>query len=150
MAIYRRAIRPLLFALDAEASHRATIGLCRTAGSSGILRRAAKAHFGIKDPRLHTTVGGIEFPGPVGLAAGFDKNAEAALAVSKLGFGFVEVGSVSMHPSRGNSDRPRVWRLPLDEGLRIYYGCPNDGAEVVAARLRSIKLDVPLGVSLVE
>ncbi|WP_137045583.1 quinone-dependent dihydroorotate dehydrogenase [Pseudolabrys sp. FHR47] len=150
MAMYRRAIRPVLFALDAEASHRATIGLCRTAGSSVILRRAAKARFGIRDSKLHTTVAGIDFPGPVGLAAGFDKNAEAAPAMSELGFGSIEVGSVSLHSSKGNSDRPRVWRLPLDEGLRIYYGCPSDGAEVVAARLKSIKLDVPLGVSLVE
>jgi dihydroorotate dehydrogenase (fumarate)/dihydroorotate dehydrogenase len=109
-----------------------------------------KAQFGVKDPRLQSTVAGIGFPGPVGLAAGFDKNAEAIHATSKLGFGFVEVGSVSLHPSTGNPERPRIWRLPKDEGMRIHYGCPSDGALVVSERLRSRDIGVPLGVNLVE
>jgi dihydroorotate dehydrogenase len=150
MVLYRSAIRPLLFSLDAEASHRATIALCRMAGSVALAGHALNAKFGVKDTRLQTTVAGVKFPGPVGLAAGFDKNAEAVQTMSKLGFGFVEVGSVSLHPSAGNVGRPRIWRLPADEGLRIYYGCPSDGASVVSARLHSRKIGVPLGVNLVE
>jgi dihydroorotate dehydrogenase len=104
----------------------------------------------VRDPSLRTRVAGIEFPGPVGLAAGFDKNAEAIAVTSRMGFGFVEVGSVSEHPSAGNAARPRIWRLPADEALRVYYGCPNDGAELVSSRLRRQSLPVPLGVNVVE
>ena len=150
MAFYRRVVRPVLFSFDAELSHRATVTLCETIGRVALANGALEAHFGIKDPRLRTTVAGIKFPGPVGLAAGFDKNAQAIQTTSRLGFGFVEVGSVSEHPSTGNPERPRIWRLEADEGLRIHYGCPNDGAAIVSARLHSSKLGVPLGVNLVE
>lgn len=77
MAFYRSTVRPLLFSLDAELSHRATIALCRTVGRVSLAGNALKAQFGVRDSRLETTVVGINFPGPVGLAAGFDKNAEA-------------------------------------------------------------------------
>ncbi len=150
MELYRRTIRPLLFGLDAERSHRATLAACRTLGQSRLVLDALDRGFGIRDPRLRTTVAGIEFPGPLGLAAGFDKNAEAVEITSRLGFGFVEVGSVSEHPSAGNPGRPRVWRLPADEGLRVYYGCPNDGAAAVARRLSACRRAVPLGVNVVE
>lgn len=150
MTFYRSAVRPLLFALDAEASHRATIAVCRFAGSLAPVGAALALKFGRKDKCLKTTVAGLVFPSPVGLAAGFDKNAEALHTMSRLGFGFVEVGSVSLHPSRGNPERPRLWRLPADEGLRVHYGCPSDGAAAVAARLSSRRINVPLGVNLVE
>jgi dihydroorotate dehydrogenase (fumarate)/dihydroorotate dehydrogenase len=67
-----------------------------------------------------------------------------------LGFGFVEIGSVSEHASSGNAGRPRLWRLPADEALRVHYGCPNDGAAAIAERLRGQNFPVPLGVNLVE
>ncbi len=149
MDLYR-AVRPLLFRLDAEASHRATLRVAGALARSGAALGALERRFAVRDPRLRTTVAGIEFPGPVGLAAGFDKNAEAIAVTSRIGFGFVEVGSVSEHPSVGNAVRPRVWRLAADEALRVYYGCPNDGAEVVAARLAPQRLPVPLGVNVVE
>ncbi len=150
MDLYRAAIRPLLFRLDAETSHRATIHLARALAHSPAALGALERRLGVRDPRLRTTVAGIDFPSPVGLAAGFDKNAEVVAVTSRLGFGFVEVGSVSAHPSAGNAVRPRVWRLPADEALRVYYGCPNDGAEVVAARLARQTLPVRLGVNVVE
>jgi dihydroorotate dehydrogenase (fumarate)/dihydroorotate dehydrogenase len=99
---------------------------------------------------LRTAVAGIEFPGPLGLAAGFDKNAQAIEITSRLGFGFIEIGSVSEHPTAGNPERPRVWRLPADEGLRIHYGCPNDGAAIITKRLGANRSRVPLGINLVE
>ena len=150
MALYRNAVRPVLFCLDAELSHRATVTLCRTMARVALDRSAMDHLFGVKDARLCTTVAGIKFPAPVGLAAGFDKNAQTMQATSRLGFGFVEVGSVSEHPSAGNPERPRIWRLEADEGLRIHYGCPNDGAAIVSARVRSSKIAIPLGINLVE
>ena len=150
MDLYRSLVRPVLFCLDAELSHRTTVAACRRLGRAAFVRDALQRRFAVSDPRLRTTVAGIAFPGPVGLAAGFDKNAEATEITSRLGFGFVEIGSVSEHPSAGNPERPRLWRLPADEGLRIHYGCPNDGAATVAARIRASKIAVPLGVNLVE
>jgi dihydroorotate dehydrogenase len=149
MDLYR-AVRPLLFRLDAETSHRATLGLARALARSRTIVAALERRLAVRHPSLRTSVAGIDFPGPVGLAAGFDKNAEAVAVTSRIGFGFVEVGSVSEHPSAGNAARPRVWRLPADAALRVYYGCPNHGAEVVSARLRRQRLPVPLGVNVVE
>src|SRR5262252_6735821 len=112
MDLYRNAVRPLLFRLSAETSHRATLRVAGALAQSRAALGALERRFAIGDPRLRTTVVGIDFPGPVGLAGGFDKNGEAVAVTSRLGFGFVEVGSVSEHPSAGNAVRPRVWRLP--------------------------------------
>jgi dihydroorotate dehydrogenase (fumarate)/dihydroorotate dehydrogenase len=150
MDLYHDAVRPLLFRLDAETSHRATLRVAGALAKSRTALGALERRFAIRDPRLRTKVAGVDFPGPVGLAAGFDKNGEAVAITSRLGFGFVEVGSVSAHPSAGNAARPRVWRLPADEALRVYYGCPSDGIAAVAARIALQRLPVPLGVNVVE
>jgi dihydroorotate dehydrogenase len=149
MGIYR-AVRPFLFACDAEWTHRATMALCGTLSRSNVVLQMLQRQFAIRDGRLETTVAGLKFGGPVGLAAGFDKRGVAIDVVSRLGFGFVEVGSVSAQPSGGNPDRPRIWRLPADEGLRVYYGCPNDGAAMTVARLQKSRSKVPVGINLVE
>ena len=91
--------------------------------------RAARDH-----ARLRVSAFGLEFPNPVGLAAGFDKNAEVADAALRLGFGFVEVGSITPRPQSGNP-RPRVFRLPADDGLINRLGFNNEGVEAVRARL---------------
>ncbi|MBB5517260.1 quinone-dependent dihydroorotate dehydrogenase [Amphiplicatus metriothermophilus] len=112
--------------LDPETAHRLTV-------------RALAAGFGPRpdipaDPRLETSVAGLRFSNPLGLAAGFDKNAEAADAMLDLGFGFVEVGAVTPRPQPGNP-RPRVFRLTEDLAVVNRYGFNNDGLEAVAARL---------------
>src|SRR5579871_707486 len=103
MDIYRAVVRPLLFRLDAETSHRATLSAARALGRSRPVLGALERRLGVREPSLRTQVAGIEFPGPVGLAGGFDKNGEAVAVTSRIGFGFVEVGSVSEHPSAGNA-----------------------------------------------
>jgi dihydroorotate dehydrogenase len=85
----------------------------------------------------------------LGLAAGYDKNARATPLLSSLGFGHVEVGSVSAYPSAGNP-APRLWRIPADEGIVVYYGVPNEGAERVRARLADNPHAVPVGVNIVN
>ena len=149
-SLYRSVVRPALFALDAERSHRLAVIASRFAGSMPMAPALLKACFGRHLPVLRTTVAGLDFPSPVGLAAGFDKNAETCRTMASLGFGFIEIGSVSADPSPGNQYKPRLWRLEPDEALRVHYGCPSDGAERVAARLRGATIDVPLGINVVE
>src|SRR5215217_4551975 len=142
-----RFVRPVLFRLDPERAHDLTVRAGELASRSRIACRALAAlDF---DPRLAVEVAGIRFPSPLGLAAGFDKSARAVPLLSVLGFGHVEVGSVSMDPSAGNP-RPRLFRLPGERAIAVAYGVPNDGAERVAARLAGQRAAVPLGVNVVS
>lgn len=113
--------------LDPEIAHRLTVRALAT--GRGPAPRIEIA------PSLATKVAGIEFPNPLGLAAGFDKNAEAANGMLELGFGFVEIGAVTPRPQAGNA-RPRVFRLTRDLAVINRYGFNNDGLERIAARLR--------------
>ena len=126
-----RLLRPFLFRLDAEDAHswgvRAGRLGQRVPGVVGAL-------FGAEDAGLEQTLWGLRFQNPVGLAAGFDKNAELVRLWAALGFGHAEVGSVSARPSGGNA-RPRAFRLPADGALVNRMGLNNDGAAAVAARL---------------
>jgi dihydroorotate dehydrogenase len=145
MTIYSSLLRPLAFLLDPETAHHLAIGLgARLGGAAGLMR--AMTH--VDDARLSTIVAGLHFPNPVGLAAGFDKSGTAIRALTGLGFGSVEIGSISVDPSSGNP-KPRLRRLPDDEAIAVHYGLPNDGAEVIARRIAGIRLPVPLGVNLV-
>jgi dihydroorotate dehydrogenase len=121
-------IRPLAFALDAERAHRATIKALK----AGPQRRLP--HF---PDSLSSTVAGIEFPSPVGLAAGFDKDAEVAAQMLGLGFGFVEVGTVTPLPQRGN-DKPRLFRLVEDRAVINRMGFNNHGQESAFERLKRL------------
>ena len=145
-------LKKLLFQFDPEAVHEFVMGALKTASHSraaleGIARICAP-----RDPRLSLKIWGLEFPNPVGLAAGFDKNALAPPAWPALGFGFVELGSVTMLEQPGNP-RPRLFRLPEDQGIINRMGFNNDGADKVAARLEYLThtrgpLSVPLGINL--
>jgi dihydroorotate dehydrogenase len=119
--------RPLIHRMDAETAHRLTV----TA-----LAAAPALKPGADDPVLATEAFGLSFPNPVGLAAGFDKNAEAADGALGLGFGFVEVGGVTPLPQPGNP-RPRVFRLLEDEAVINRYGLNSEGMEAVAKRLEA-------------
>ena len=140
-------IRPLLFRLDPERVHRATLATVGMAGRIPPVRGLLRGLLTVDDPRLRVEAGGLAFPNPVGLAAGFDKNGVALEGLAAAGFGFVEVGSVSAHPSEGNPDRPRLFRVPEDEAIVVYYGVPNDGAEAVARRFASARTRRPNGAT---
>jgi dihydroorotate dehydrogenase len=145
MDLYRGLVRPLLFRLDPERAHGATLRAAALAGPA-----LPRALYRFEHPSLRVRVGGIDFPNPIGLPAGFDKNGLAVPALAALGFGAVDVGSVSARASAGNAARPRLHRIPADEGIIVNYGVPNDGADAVARRLAGLSLDAPVGVSLVE
>lgn len=146
---YTSVVRPVLFAIDPERIHTLTLRACEIAGGSGWLRRAARARWAFHDPRLSQTIAGIHFENPIGLAAGFDKNGHAIELMGELGFGHVEIGSISAYPSKGNP-RPRLFRMRDDEAIVVNYGVPNEGADVVANRLKTKTCSVPLGINLVK
>jgi len=127
IGIFDRLARPLLRALDPEDAHRLAIRALKLAP-----RRRPPAD----DSRLAVRAFGLNVPNPVGIAPGFDKHAEAPDALIKLGFGFVEVGTVTPQPQAGNP-RPRVFRLPRDEGVINRLGFNSEGHAAVCARLAS-------------
>ncbi|MBE0533458.1 MAG: quinone-dependent dihydroorotate dehydrogenase [Rhodospirillales bacterium] len=146
MSFYSAAVRPLLFRFDAERMHHASI---ETAARMGWAQGFLSALYGFADPSLETEVCGLTFANPLGLAAGYDKSGEAVRALAGLGFGHVEIGSVSADPSAGNP-KPRLFRLPADRALVVHYGLQNDGADVIARRVAAARLAVPLGVNIVK
>ena len=143
MTGYRALFDRVLVHVDAEKAHRAGFRAVRAV-------RPVTSRIPRKRRPVHAM--GLEFPGPLGLAAGFDKNAEGIDALAALGFSFVEVGTVTGEPQPGN-DRPRLFRLPADRAIVNRMGFNNDGAEVVAERLAKRRLkhrdgDVIVGVNI--
>lgn len=145
MSLYAAWLRPLLFRLEAEQAHRLALQAAARFGRFAVARQLGDDH----DPRLQTKIAGLNFPNPLGLAAGFDKSGTAIEALAGLGFGSIEIGSVSLDPSDGNP-RPRLWRLPEDRAIVVHYGLPNEGAEAVSRRLAPLRLTVPLGINIVK
>ena len=147
MGIYRSLLRPLLFSLDAEKAHHLVFSILRLLffipGAEFLCRKC----FYLKDDRLKRTLFGIEFPNPVGLAAGFDKDARLPGPLSALGFGFIEVGTVTPLPQPGN-DKPRLFRLKADQALINRMGFNNDGVKAMCARLRKRKGRLIIGANI--
>jgi dihydroorotate dehydrogenase len=152
--IYRHLLRPALFNVagrDAEAIHERVLGMLARVSASPTLTRALARFAAVTWPGDLGTpreVFGLRFPHPIGLAAGFDKNARAVPALAALGFGFIEIGTITQHAQPGNP-RPRLFRVPSDQALINRMGFNNDGADAIAKRLaRQPEVTVPLGVSL--
>src|SRR3954463_7969453 len=129
---YERFVRPLLFSLDAETAHHLTIRLLRGASHFDVALRALTSFQPSSKPK---TVFGLKFPNPIGLAAGLDKNGMALPAWAALGFGFIEIGTITAKAQPGNP-KPRVFRLPEQQALINRLGFNNEGADAVANRLR--------------
>ncbi|MCY7358250.1 MAG: quinone-dependent dihydroorotate dehydrogenase [Rudanella sp.] len=142
--MYKRIVLPILFRFDAEAIHHfATSALKFTLAIPGMRWLACRLYM-VDDPRLRRTVFGIDFPNPVGMAAGFDKNAELVTELGCLGFGFVEIGTVTPRPQPGNP-KPRLFRLKADGGLINRMGFNNKGAGPATGRLRRLNQRVIVG-----
>ncbi|HUK81094.1 MAG TPA: quinone-dependent dihydroorotate dehydrogenase [Verrucomicrobiae bacterium] len=142
--IFQALIRPILFRLEPEVVHNRALQLAETLGHSRIAREALETLFCVEDRRLQQTVFGIDFLNPVGLAAGFDKNAVALPLWPSLGFGFLEIGSVTTRAQGGNPT-PRLFRLENQRALINHMGFNNDGADAIAGRLSS---RIPVGVNV--
>ncbi|KPK19369.1 MAG: dihydroorotate dehydrogenase (quinone), partial [Betaproteobacteria bacterium SG8_41] len=135
-------LRPLVFALDAETAHRVTLQILGALDRVGLPPSAAPA-----PAHCALDVMGISFPNPVGLAAGLDKNGEFIDALSRLGFGFIEIGTVTPRPQPGNP-RPRVFRLPRARAVINRLGFNNDGVDRLLENVRSARYRGVLGINI--
>ncbi|MDO3637611.1 quinone-dependent dihydroorotate dehydrogenase, partial [Mycolicibacterium arseniciresistens] len=142
-----RAVRQLLFSVSAERVHTWVFALLRAVTAVAPLRAALTRWLAPRDPVLATTVFGVRFPGPLGLAAGFDKDGRGVRTWPALGFGYAEVGTVTAHPQPGNP-QPRLFRLPEDRALLNRMGFNNSGAAELAQRLARARPAAPVGVNI--
>jgi len=152
--IYRHIIRPTLFAMDPEFVHDCFLRAGRLLGSNALTRGALRLNYHYKHPALLQKIQGITFGNPVGLAAGYDKDCVLMKVVPTIGFGFEEVGSITAEPYAGNP-RPRLVRLPKDEGIIVYYGLKNKGANALRQRFvrpdgTRIRSAIPIGISVAK
>lgn len=145
--MYRQVIKPILFSLSIERAHRTVLALLRIVslipGGRWLLRKC----YAVQHPALEREVFGIRFPNPVGLAAGFDRNGEAIREFAAMGFGFVEVGTVTPRPQAGNP-RPRIFRLPKDRAIVHRIGLENKGLERMIPHLRRAHKGVIVGCNI--
>ena len=146
--MYRRIIYPVLQRFDAEQTHNYALNLVRLVEAAPWLRKLLYRVLYVDDPRLSVQVWGIHFANPLGLAAGLDKNAVAVETWGALGFGHVEVGTVTPVAQPGNS-QPRLFRLPRDQALINRMGFPSAGAPVIVERLVRLSTQRPVvGVNI--
>ncbi|MGA9870857.1 MAG: quinone-dependent dihydroorotate dehydrogenase [Rhodococcus sp. (in: high G+C Gram-positive bacteria)] len=142
-----RALLRLMFLLPPERVHHLAFGAMRAVTSFGPLRAVVSRVFVVDDPALRSTVFGIDFPRPLGLAAGFDKDADGVDAWGPLGFGFAEIGTVTAQGQPGNP-APRLFRLPADRAIVNRMGFNNHGAGNAANILRHRRGGIPIGANI--
>jgi len=146
---YAKVVRPLLFSLDPETAHHVAIAGLRAASAMSPTLALLRT---FQPPQKPIEAFGLTFPNPIGLAAGFDKNAVALPAWEALGFGFVEIGTVTAKAQPGNP-KPRIFRFPEQQALINRLGFNNDGADVIAERLHRLRGSgrwprIPVGINI--
>lgn len=140
-------LKPLLFRLPPETAHKLAVTALKITQASPV-ETVLRRRLTLTDDRLQQSVFGLDFQNPVGVAAGFDKNARAPRALGALGFGHVEIGAVTALPQTGN-EKPRLFRLPADRALINRFGFNNDGADAIAHRLADGPSPrIPIGVNI--
>ena len=137
--MYQKVMKPIFFRMDPETAHHITIGGLSVAGKVPGATGVLQAMYGTgRRPELETELWGVRFPNPIGLAAGLDKDGQAIKAFSAIGFGFIEVGTVTPKPQPGN-ELPRLYRLPADQALINRMGFNNKGIDYLAERLKEAR-----------
>ena len=133
---YKLFIRPILFFFDPETAHHFTISCLKFLFFIPGISSLVSAFYSLENKKLKRDLFGISFKNPVGLAAGFDKNAELFNELASFGFGFIEIGTVTPMPQKGNP-KPRLFRLKKDKALINRMGFNNDGIDVIVKRIRN-------------
>ncbi len=146
---YINVLKPYYFRKDPEDVHDRMTQVGQFLGRFWLTRSVTSLFFNFGHPSLEQTILGIRFRNPVGLAAGFDKDALMVDILPSVGFGFEEVGSITGEPCMGNP-KPRLWRLKKSKSLVVYYGLKNDGSEAIATRLSKKKFRFPVGTSIAK
>ena len=147
--MYRNVLKRVFFLMDPEVVHDRTVRMGKILGSNFITRDLVSLKLGYSNSKLRQNVLGIDFRNPIGLAAGFDKNAELFKVLPSVGFGFEEVGSITGERCEGNP-KPRLWRLKKSKGLVVHYGLKNEGCKVLSEKLRGKKFKFPVGISIAK
>ena len=145
--VFKQFVRPLLFHGDPERMHDSLSRMLAYSGRYGSVRRSVGSVFSYAHSALETSVAGIKFPNPVGLAPGFDKHCKLIDIIPAFGFGFIEVGTITGHTQEGNP-RPRLFRLVTDRALVNRMGFNNPGADAVRQRLKDARKRIPLGINI--
>lgn len=139
--------RTFLHRLDPEWIHEFTVKQCATVLNNPVSLKMVEMMFGFENPQLHRTIGNLEFPNPIGMAAGYDKDGVATETLQAMGFGHVEVGTVTPKPQPGN-EKPRLYRLKEDDGIINRMGFNNHGLDALVNSLSGKTHKIPVGVNL--
>ena len=147
--LYKNIAKPVFFRVDPEKVHDKMLFLGKLLGTNFITKSITSMFFNYSNKNLEQNILGIKFKNPIGLAAGFDKNAELTKILPSVGFGYAEVGSITGEPCMGNP-KPRLWRLKKSAGLVVYYGLKNKGCEKIAKKLKHQEFRIPIGISIAK
>ncbi len=146
---YKYLIKPILFQFDPEAVHKLFIKTGKILGSTAFTREITSIMFNYSNPMLKQRILNIDFKNPIGLSAGFDKDAELTKIIPKVGFGYEEVGSITANSCAGNSG-VRIKRIPEKKSLWINLGLNNNGADEIASRLYLRRFEIPIAISIAK
>ena len=148
--LYQQIVKRIFFAFEPDRVHEEMIRLGHELGSNQLTKALISTMFGTKNiPELNQALHGLHFKNPVGLSGGFDKNAILTDIIPTVGFGFMEIGSITAKASNGNPGR-HLWRLPKSKSLIVNYGLSNKGAEEIASRLGKKAFTIPVGINIAK
>ena len=145
--VYKNLLRPVIFVFDSEFVHDKFTGFGEFLGNYYLSKKLLRILFGVKNKSLEQKIAGIDFKNPIGLAAGFDYEAKLTQILPSIGFGFQSVGTITNKPYGGNL-KPRLGRLIKSESLLVNKGFKNEGIEKVSKKLKKLKYDFPVGISI--
>ncbi len=147
---YQHLVKPVFFRFDPEFVHDQVSAIGKLVGKFAPLRKLTTHVLRYQSPKLEQTIAGLRFTNPVGLSAGFDKNAKLLNIMPAVGFGFEEIGSVTLESYAGNA-KPRLFRLPKSKALVVYYGLMNQGVAAIAKRIKqALTGDMLVGISVAK
>lgn len=148
-SFYRWLLKPLFFSLDPEFVHDSMVSFGEVLGKFRLTKMITRGLFYYSHPSLKQTILKITFENPIGLAAGFDKDARLTRILPNVGFGFEEIGSITAKPYIGNP-KPRLARLKKSRSLLVNYGLKSEGAKAIASKLKNCKFNFPVGTSIAK
>ena len=144
---YQKIAKPIAFSFSPEFTHDSFLSMAKLGGKLAPVKWSLKKAWAYEHRSLNQKIDGISYNNPVGLAAGWDKDATALQIMPALGFGFIEVGSITKDAYEGN-EGTRLWRLPKSKSIVVNYGLKNSGVDVIAPRVAINKLEVPIGTNI--